>query len=665
MRNPVSIRSISPFLKYRTLLFACLLAAAPQLYGQKSNARTFYQLGVNAFSIQNYYDAAEHFKSALETNPNYSDALLGLAKAYFYLGEYQEALNQLNLYDRITRSVEAQTLKGRSYAALGQKNEAQTIFEAVLRAEPNNLDAQFGMAEVNMLSGRTDIAIRDISRLLRLVPDNRRALLSLSVLYDNQMKFAEAEPYITQALFYYPQDSLVLYMAGLHYQQAQNWEKALQYYDAVLTVNPNYTNIAERRAEVLTELGRYQEAAETLQLLIRGRGRSNADVWSTLAQVFVEQGDYKRAFQCYDEALRLAPNNELTRFAVEQLVQRMPADAQERLTYAQARLQRGNRLQNNFNYRRALREYRWALLLAPEDAAIRFAYARQLDLLGIYFSAIDQLKLLKNENKATQYMLDVLESKESEDRPGVAQSWGFSNGPKSEGINLYLTSVGRQTRMEHQGDEALMNEIFIRYMERFTRFNLTLGAPAGDFTEAWRQARAAESNFFAVLRFAETDRSLYSEYKLYLTSTGSYIGSYSLNRSSADKIDESFDLLSSRLDAAIPIRAKILRRDNSRALIDLGKLNGININDEFIVVRSGAGRFISNAPYFEYMAQDELGRIKITRLDEYVGEGEITSRTRNDLIAQEDTLYLIKEGGNEPQGAELVEGIPPGFLLIH
>ncbi|MCL2520289.1 MAG: tetratricopeptide repeat protein [Spirochaetaceae bacterium] len=651
-------------MKIKLSLLLALIFLLPNLAVAQS-AIIYYEQGQNAFSAQNYFEAAENFRSALAINPSYASALLALAAANFYLGEYHEAISQLNAHDRLSRSVQAQTLRGRSYVALGRGDEARAIFEQVLAQQPNNLDALFGMTEVQLLAGRIDIAINDITNLLRIVPDNRRALLSLTLLYSQQGDARQAELFLNQALFYYPQDVVVLYVAGNHFRQNGNWQQALHHFSAVAKINPNYADVRERQAEALIGLNRLDEAALVLEDLIRGRGRSNANVWATLAEVFTRQRDFAMALRAYSEAVRLAPNDELIRFATEELLRALPFDVPERNIFADERLARGNRLAANFDYQQALREFRWALLLAPDSAVIRQAFGRQLGLLGAHFSHIDQLRLIRDEGQATQLLLDTLATLERRNIRSVASDWGFRSGPHNNDTRLYIASLNGGTAMHRQGDNALVSRVFIRYLERHTRFTLIAGGEQANFTEAWRNARAVNSDFFIITSFKELDRSFYGSYTLYLTATGSQLASFSHIRSTASKVDETLTLLSDSLNEVVPVSGRILRRNGQLALINLGRLNGLNVGDELLVVRAGQGRFISSEPFFEYLAQDLLGTLTVTALDEFVAEAGVQSATRNDIIAQEDVLFLIRANTIRPQAAVQLTGIPQGFLLIH
>ncbi len=77
-----------------------------------------------------YYSAIEKYKAVLEINPDYIHSVKGLADAYYYLGEYEEAYKQVILarkYDK--NSIDLLSLEGRILLGKGEIKEAEEIFK--------------------------------------------------------------------------------------------------------------------------------------------------------------------------------------------------------------------------------------------------------------------------------------------------------------------------------------------------------------------------------------------------------------------------------------------------------------------------------------------------------------------------------------------------------
>ncbi|MGL4524650.1 MAG: tetratricopeptide repeat protein [Spirochaetia bacterium] len=645
------------------LKLAFLLCFLNATYSQ--SAQDYIRLGNQSLDGQDYFQAIESFRSALRLNEKYADAFLGLAQAYFFSGEYEEVLQQLDQYDALAKSINAHILRGRALAALGRRNEAQILLASVLTTQPNNLDAQFGMAEVQLLNGRYDQAIRDFERLLTRVPDNRRALLSLLVLYDEVKRPVDAENTLKKALYYNPQDPLTLYIAGDHYYKLGDWEKALEYYNLVVLLQKRFPGINMRRAEVLLNLGRYNESALILEDLLKTDARADVNIWAMLGEVFVLQGNKDNAIFTYSEALRLDPNNEIIRLSAEDFARRnYPETSPVRDEYAQFRFQRGEKFRESFLYDKAHREYRIALILSPDNMNIRYEYARLQKLMGYHFAYVNQLSIISQTGRPTQRMRDELEMEEYRPVASVAKDWKMGYGQVGNPIKLLITTIDSENDVPF-GSAAHLQSSFGSFLDRYTRFDIKTVVKAESVGDAWREARNYNTDFFVVLRYIDGGRQFYAGYDLYLTSTSALVGSYSLTRVSTDRIDSIFDSLSSQLNQVIPLRATVLERKDYLGIISLGKVHGVKAGDEFIVVRARKSRFTNKVPFYTYQTTDSLGRLRVTRVDEFVSEAQIIPKEQPDTVAREDEVFLIKDVRAVTPGTPPIKGIPEGFLLIH
>ena len=167
-----------------------------------------YKEGRDAVEAERYYLAVELFKSALELNESYLEPLVGLADSYFALSEYDEALDYILRARALDRgNADLVNLEGRIRLGLGQFEEAKLIFGRVLETQPNSIDAQFGLAELEIAFGKTANAAALYETALRISPYNRRALLSLVLVFDEMGNYEISEQYLEQVLDYHPENA--------------------------------------------------------------------------------------------------------------------------------------------------------------------------------------------------------------------------------------------------------------------------------------------------------------------------------------------------------------------------------------------------------------------------------------------------------------------------
>ncbi|NIZ40812.1 tetratricopeptide repeat protein [Entomospira entomophila] len=629
-------------------------------------AIALYDAGIIAMEQQEFFEAITLFRRALNENPNYAQARLKISEVYFFLGEYHEAITNLNLYDQLANDIHARTLRARAHTGLGQSQQARIIFQEVLEQEPNNVDARFGLAEVNLLEGRSDHAIAMIEQMLKERPQNRRALLSLTLIFDDLGQFQRSAPYMKQAIFYFPQDPLVRFHAGLHYEKQRMWREALQEYNAVYRINPNFRGLAQRRSQALMGLTQYTEAVNVLEELIKGRGREDTSVWALLAEALERKGDLHKAFQAYIELMTLQPSHELHRLTAEDFVLRNFAiGTKERETFASQRLEQARQLYRNLDNTRALQSYRRALILNPHHAMARYEMGRLLAQQGFPLSFIDQLRLLKQENLATEEMLTVLAREERRNHPNPAQSFGLAHMPIGRTMHILVTRIQGQSSMQHYGVENLLQQVFTDKMRFNTRFTVVDAGASQNESEAWHTAYNKNMDYSVVLRFIERDRRLFAQADLYIVSTGTLIQSFSVTRTGNTRVEDASNALLTMIDATIPIRAQIIRREGNRALISIGSLHGVVKGDEFIVVSKGNSRLISGIPYFEIINNSALGRLVVDDIGEFSSAGIVSAISRPDVITMEDEVFLIRDSQILPESSSPILGIPEGFFLLH
>ncbi|MGK7927041.1 MAG: tetratricopeptide repeat protein [Spirulina sp.] len=90
---------------------------------------------------------------------------------------------------------------------------------------------------------------------------------------------------------------------GLECARSGRFREAICWYDKALATNPdNKSEILDQKARALSQLDRYGEAAECLNQIVREHPDDyKAILWLGIMQH--QQGNYKKAYRKYDEAL--------------------------------------------------------------------------------------------------------------------------------------------------------------------------------------------------------------------------------------------------------------------------------------------------------------------------------------------------------------------------
>ncbi|HBP09521.1 MAG TPA: hypothetical protein DD629_04750, partial [Treponema sp.] len=162
-----------------TLAFLLLIFAYP-LCAQKKSALELFNQAQELQQQSKWFDAVDLYQEALLLNPQYGDALYNLALCHYALGSYDLSVQYADESSKYARNFsDIQNLKGLSLISLGRVNEAKDVFNQILKKYPNDVNARFGLAELDLLDGRLTVAESRYQDALKRDASNRKALLSL------------------------------------------------------------------------------------------------------------------------------------------------------------------------------------------------------------------------------------------------------------------------------------------------------------------------------------------------------------------------------------------------------------------------------------------------------------------------------------------------------
>lgn len=304
--------------------------------------------------------AGEHFKEALEQDPNFYMAQMGAAFADYFSGRllrdssfFHSALEKARLAVLIEAKLpDAYVLMGDLYMNLndvekatgeykkaldlnhdyfdvymrlaeiyrraGKNSEAENMYDMMIRSRP---DFKLGYAQLAYFYStlnRIPEAIEMYLKIIELVPEDFKAYKDLAVMYSFNMDLENAV-LVLEKLVKRNTEAYVLYNLGYLYYLGGKYSDALEKYETSLTLND--TNLEEYRirlsmAECYRFLeGREKEARELLEEVVSdlqrkiSGGSKNEKHHSSLALSLTYLGDNKKALKSLDSALRINPNN--------------------------------------------------------------------------------------------------------------------------------------------------------------------------------------------------------------------------------------------------------------------------------------------------------------------------------------------------------------------
>jgi tetratricopeptide (TPR) repeat protein len=646
----------------RGLLFSItvlLLASAAFPVWSQTAAVEAYREGETAFQRLEIFEAFQKFETALDLNPAYPEPMVGLARLLFYLGEYDEALDYVDAARPLLGfHPESMALRGRVLVGLGRMVEAEESYRAVLARRPNNAEALAGLAELSIAQGRIEEGRQRFEELRKRVPEDRRTLLSLALLSEYRGNVEEAESFVRRALRSHGLDPVVNALAAEFYLRRNRPDRAVELARRALEASDS-TQTREILLRGLLESGDYAAADEVSRQLLRN-AEDRLVAWYLRGLALERLGRTEEALGAMERLLVLAPQEELPRIVAEDIaLNALPPEAAERRELAEYRYSRARELTQENLFLRAKMAARRGLRLDPYSGSGRELYADLLRYQGFRSRFLRELTVIDALGNADLEAQDTIEGYQSLLADEVAASWDlpqFDMERRRLRFGVFVTGDGVSLPYPGAG-EALGRYVQDHLFAVEALEPSGEGAEVATLSEAFAAARSAGMDYYLLVEAEDRDRTLTMRFALYSGRTGGHVGDLNASRSGPYRLERAVFALLQDLEERLPRYGRILKRSRNLAAISLGRVDGVEVGDELIILRSGGLLARRDALGFEYSEEGVLGTGTITRLDDLVSEVTIVPQGFTDIILVGDNVLL--------PGEEVVVSESPLFPLLY
>ncbi len=310
--------------------------------------------------------------------------------------EASRYLEAMSMGELVEESNRVQFLRN-AYLSIGEYHRAQRLYDELILSHPELASAYQGRADVFRKMGRWDASLEDLTRALKLAPDDLELLLSRGMVHVESGNPAKGIEDYSQALNIHGDLALIYVSRADAHVAAKSYGLAERDYNKALTLTPNYPNAYYRRAQLYRIMGRETLAISDIeQALTLEPGMQGA-------LLFDVEG--KLARRAYDEALtelnkliqthpkmaqawyqRGCLYNEVnkSRMAIDDFTQALIAVP----THLAARFERGKVHFSNRDFERAVKDFTRLLDLRPFDALAYAWKGRSLAAQGMHEAAL-------------------------------------------------------------------------------------------------------------------------------------------------------------------------------------------------------------------------------------------------------------------------------------
>ncbi len=622
-----------------------------------SSALDQYEKGLAKQGREDYFGAAEDYQQALQENPSYGDAWFRLSEVTYAVGDYSLALTYLDSAEKFSRGrADIQNLRGMIYISLGQLDDAKKTFQEILKKYPNDIDARFGLAEIDLLGGSFSGARQLYLDALKRQTNNRKALLSLALISAETGNFDATQTYINQALKYHSGDAEVHYLAAYLEARRGNFNDAERSVRAAVQIKEDYKKAYILLADILYAQKRYDDTIDVCEDLISSN-RKTVEAWYLKGLSLLRKGQANNAISTWTNALTENPHDEIMRGALELLVlSETDVEDSRRAKWADYHVKKARDYAKAFMGVESRYEYQRALKIDPSNAKVRAEFADLLVKAGLHETYLNQLKFIqngktidsKNATRDEKRVLDTIEAYDSLMKYSLSADWEidpFYLDKTRWNVGLFYKRSTSQMIHPDMEDVAagMAADVFSGVSSTSVKVR---NQPVSGYGEAFRIARQQKLDYFALLSIEDTDREISMDVVVYSGRTGTETDRFNYFRTGNDRFASILRAFRRDMLDMLPVRGKIVSRSVNDLLVDLGQVEGMKEGAVLDIVKSGSIQTADSGRGVKFDDKDLLGKITISRVGEEISQGVLEQNGFYDRVNVGDEVlvrFLPKE----------------------
>lgn len=287
-------------------------------------------------------------ESAMQQHPSVSSFNIKSAKLLALVGNFYEALEELNKIELIEPPGEELYIsKAEIYSMMNKHELSIEQYEKAIPLSANPEDIYSVIAfEYENLNDYPN-AIKNLKKALALKPDSENIIHEIAFFFDITNREEDAVDFFREFLDTNPYSKVGWFNLGIFYNQLELYEKAIEAYEFTLAIDEEFSSAYFNIANSLSGLERYEEAIDNYKETFKyespepithyyiGESYENlndiknamhhfskaielndslADAWAGIGRLLLAQDNDLKAIVYYNRSVELMPNNTEFRF---------------------------------------------------------------------------------------------------------------------------------------------------------------------------------------------------------------------------------------------------------------------------------------------------------------------------------------------------------------
>jgi tetratricopeptide (TPR) repeat protein len=278
-------------------LTLCLVAGCkrdPQV--QKKN---YVDKGSSYFQKGKYREAEIEYQNALQIDPRFAEAHLGLAECFLHIGNFRGAYQELLTAVEIDpSSAKAQVDLGNLLLAGRNSAEARKHAETVLHDNPQNAEAEILLAGATAAQNDLPAALQEAQQAIQMDPNRSLSYLFLAQLQERTKDLVNAEKNYQKAISLDPKSASALISYGQFFARQNRFPDAEKQYQAAVAATPKDPKVRVNLANLYLFQGRKDLAEQTVRDA-KAALKDNPAGYAIVGEYFLAQGETQKAADEY------------------------------------------------------------------------------------------------------------------------------------------------------------------------------------------------------------------------------------------------------------------------------------------------------------------------------------------------------------------------------
>ncbi len=198
--------------------------------------------------------------------------------------------------------------RGRSYAILQKREQALDDFNKAISLNPNYPPAYIGKGNILSDNEKFEEALLEYDKALAL-ESSSITLCNVGILFFNQNKNEKALEYFNKAIEVDPTYMDSFYNRGIFYTRIKEYDKARDDFNTAITLEPTHSDAFYNRAFVFAEMGNSDDALSDYSRAIELNPSSASAYWNRHI-IYEQMGELEKAKKDKEYACKYDPTNE-------------------------------------------------------------------------------------------------------------------------------------------------------------------------------------------------------------------------------------------------------------------------------------------------------------------------------------------------------------------